>query len=247
MKKKSSNEQPKTQGPRRYAGSLAEQDQQRERGEHDSQRGRRKATRPGMPTSARTRSLIPPDPKDDQDRIEMHQEAAAAEAIQAPLIPDSEIPAIEAKAIQNNRMAATYVGLSLSRDKEQEKRCSLEFSMTLTDEHREYVPDKVARAQAWLVAQDNKLIQVNHVAAQTVDIFDEPKAKKPTLHIVGAEVEKASVAMIEETGKGKAKKVIRFVFRLRVERDKDVIDFGAWNDECQFWLSMAETQLSLET
>lgn len=204
--------------------------------------GRRKKT--DKPTSARTRSINPPNPKDDEAPAGEAEEKQ--EPIQAPLIPESEIPVVEPTPIVNDRMVATYVGLSLSRDKNGEKLCSLEFSMTLTPEHDGYVPKKVAAAHEWLVDSDNKLIQVNHIKPHTVDIYDEPNAKKPLLHVVGGTVEKASVAMIEETGKGKAKKVIRFVFRLCVERDEKAIAFGAWNDESQFWLDMDQTQRTMQ-
>ncbi len=202
-----------------------------------SEAGRRGAKE--KPTSARSHSINAPNPKEDE------VPPAGEEPIQAPLIPEAEIAAVEPTPIVNDRMVATYVGLSLSRDKDGEKLCSLEFSMTLTKEHDDYVPKKVADAHEWLVDSDNKMIQVNHIKPHTVDIYDEPNAKKPLLHVVGGTVEKASVAMIEETGKGKAKKVIRFVFRLCVERDDKAIAFGAWNDESQFWLDMDQTQRTI--
>lgn len=210
----------------------------------------RKASRPGMPTSSRTRSIEPPNPKDDQEPPEDRRDEETEEIAdppgetQAPLIPDSEIEVVEAKAIVNDHMAAQYMGLSLSRDQKGEKLCSLEFSLQLTDDHADYVPEKAATAYTWLLLTDNKESKLNHVPSQTVDIFEEPKAKKPMLHIVGAAVEKASVTMIEESGKGKSRKVVRFVFRLKVERDEKTIDFAAWNDEREFWIDMKQTQKS---
>jgi hypothetical protein len=207
----------------------------------------RKASRPGLPTTSRTRSLAPDDPNDDKPDGEQEttETGDREEPVQAPLIPEAEMPAVEPTQIVNKRMVAQYVGLSLSRDKDGEKLCSLDFSMTLTKEHDDYVPKKVAAAHKWLVKEDNKIIGVNHIPAQTMDIYDDPKAKKPVIHIVGATVERASLSMIEETGKGKSKKVIRFSFRLKVERDEETIDFAAWQDENQFWLDMNETQSSL--
>jgi hypothetical protein len=52
--------------------------------------------------------------------------------------------------------------------------------------------------------------------------------------------------MIEENGKGKTKNVIRFRFRLMVEREKSVVDFAAWRDQEQFWLHMVDTQASIK-
>jgi hypothetical protein len=192
------------------------------------------------PTSARIRTINHPNPKDDEGPAD-----AKEDQIQAPLIPDSEIPVIEPTPIVNGRVVATYMGLSLSRDKDNAKECSLEFSMTLTDKHDKYLPKKVATAHKWIVETDNKAVQVNHIKPQTVDIYDDPQARKTLLHLVGGTVERASVAMIEETGKGKSKQVIRFVFRLRIERDDKAIEFGAWHDTEQFWLEMNQTQMKM--
>jgi hypothetical protein len=199
----------------------------------------------GKPTSARSRPLLPADPKDDEAPAGVLVIDADAEPIQAPLIPEADIPAVEPTPIVNGRVVATYVGFSLARDKNNKKLCSLEFSMTLTEKHDRYLPKKVAKAHEWLYETDNKLVQVNHIKPQTVNIFDDPKEKKPIMHIVGGTIERASVAMIEETGKGKSKKVIRFVFRLCIERDDKAVSFGAWRDEEQFWLEMDQTQMKI--
>jgi hypothetical protein len=205
----------------------------------------KKKNEDGKPTSARSRPLLPANPKDDEGPAGVVVMETKEEPIQPPLIPDADIPAVEPTPIVNDRIVATYVGLSISRDKNEEKLCSLEFSMTLTEKHDRYLPKKVAKAHAWLVETDNKLVQVNHVKPQTVNIFDDPKEKKPILHIVGGTIERASVAMIEETGKGKTKKVIRFVFRLCIERDDKAIAFAAWRDTEQFWLEMDQTQMKI--
>jgi hypothetical protein len=169
------------------------------------------------------------------------QEGQVKEAIQAPLIPDAGVQAVEPTGIDNDRIAATYLGLSLSRDKDR-KLVSLDFSFVLTDEHHKYIPAKVAEAQDFLVDTDNKMVGVNHLKPHTVDVFKAPNAKKSELHLVGADLTKASVTMVEETGKGITKKVIRFKFSILVERDEEIIDFGAWNDEQEFWLTMEQTQ-----
>jgi hypothetical protein len=117
--------------------------------------------------------------------------------------------------------------------------------MTLTEKHDKYVPRKVAKAHSWLVESDNKLVKVDHIKPQTVNVFEDPKDKKPVLHIVGGTIESASVAMIEESGKGTSKKVIRFDFWLCSERDDRAIAFAAWRDTEQFWLEMDQTQMKI--
>lgn len=200
------------------------------------------------PTSARDKSLAPEGPLSEEEKAELtaHDSQSGDEEIQPPLIPDADMPkAIEAIPIQNDRVAATYVGMGLARDKKDGKLVYLEFSFTMTKHHADFVPEKVAEAFRWLEKTDNKLIGVNHIEAQTVDVFETPKDKKPAIHLSGASVQAASVAMIEENGKGKTKHVIRFRFRLMVERAADVVNFAAWRDEEQFWLVMTDTQAKI--
>lgn len=198
----------------------------------------------GKPTSARLLRNRPPDPEESHSMAMEEQEAEAQEPIQGQLIADSEVAAIEPSAVQNDRIAATYLGDSKSREKDT-AMVYLDFSFTLTNEHKKFVPDKVADAQTWLTKNDNKLVGVNHLPAQTVDVFLSPNEKSPELHLVGAEMTKATVSMIEETGKGKTKKVVRFKFSLLVERDRDLKDFTWENDDKQFWLTLEDTQQSL--
>lgn len=211
----------------------------------------RKASRPGLPTTSRTKSIAPGDPEDAELQKEFdakaeQREAEKKEPIQAPLIPEAEIPVREAEPIVNKRMVVTYNNLSLSRDKDGEKLVTLEFSQALTADHSDYVPAKVHAAYSWLLRNDNKLIEVNHVPDQTIDVYADPKEKKPILHLVGAAVTRAKVEVIEESGKGKSKKVVRCKFLFRVERDDKVIDFAAWNDDQQFWITMVQTQAEIE-
>jgi hypothetical protein len=205
-------------------------------------------------TSQRERSINHPDPAlegplSEEEKAELTEhdsQSGDTEEIQPPLIPDADMPkAIEAIPIQNDRVAATYVGMGLARDKKDEKLVFLEFSFTMTKHHTDFVPEKVADAFKWLERTDNKSIVVNHIEPQTVDVFETPKDKKPAIHLSGASVQAASVAMIEESGKGKTKKVIRFRFRLMVERSEAAINFAAWRDQEQFWLVLVDTQAKI--
>lgn len=201
------------------------------------------------PTSARLLRNRPADPDDRASLTMAEQEQAVKESekeapIQGQLIPDADVKAIEPSAVQNGRVAATYLGDSKTREKDQ-KLVYLAFSFTLTNEHKAHVPQKVADAQTWLSRTDNKSVDVNHLPPQTVEVFESPTTKQRELHLVGAAMTKASVSMIEETGKGKSKKVIRFKFSLLVERDDDLKAFTWENDDRQFWLELNETQASL--
>lgn len=148
-------------------------------------------------------------------------------------------------AVQNGRMLATYVGLGLERDKDNEKLVHLDFSFPLEDAHDGFIPKKVKEAWLWLKDSGNTLVKVGDVPPVTLDIYLDPKEKKSELHVTGAEFSRAIVQVVEEVGKGQVKLVTRFAFRLRIERTKQVIDWAAWNDSESFWLKMPATQKSI--
>jgi len=135
--------------------------------------------------------------------------------------------------------------LHLERDKNNEKLICLDFSFPLEEAHNGYLPGKVKAAWDFLKESENKLIQVQGIPAVTLDLYLDPKEKKAELHLRGAEFSRAVIQLIEEVGKGKAKMVTRFSFRLRVERDKDTVNFAAWSDGQEYWLKMPATQKSI--
>lgn len=138
-------------------------------------------------------------------------------------------------------MAATYMNMSLSISKET-KLLHLDFSMKITAKHDDYLPDKVSEARKWVTRTENKLAGVDKVPPQTIDLYLDPHEKGTTLHLVGAAIETANVSIVEETGKGSSNKVVRFKFRVRVERDADTLTFANWNDGQEFWITMKQTQ-----
>lgn len=205
----------------------------------------------GQPTSARLLPNRPLDPKTDDAEVRPTREVFAeagkelGEAPQRAQLLAAPEEAKKPQAVQNGRMLATYVGLGLERDKDNEKLVHLDFSFPLEDAHDGFIPKKVKAALEWLKEQDNKAVQITGLPAVTLDVYDAPGSKKATLHLVGAQFTKAIIAVIEEVGKGKAKLVWRFAFRLRVERDEDVIGFAAWRDGEEFWICMPPAQHSL--
>lgn len=207
-------------------------------------------------TSSRLLKNRPLDPEKDDVEVrpksEVFGEAAAElgpEHVETPRQAELLAAPEEATrpiAVQNGRLLATYVGLGLERDKDNEKLVHLDFSFPLEEAHDGFIPKRVAEAWAWLKSSGNKAVQIIGIPAVTLGVYLDPKEKNPELHLVGAEFSKAVIQLIEEVGKGKAKTVTRFAFRLRVERDKDVIAFAAWRDGEEFWLRMLTTQKSLE-
>ena len=181
------------------------------------------------PTSARLLPNRPLDPKTDE-----------VDVLFAP--PEQ---AVRPNAVQNNRILATYVGLGLERDKDGEALVHLDFSFPLDDSHDGLLPARIREAYDWIKSTENKSAQVLGIPAQTIRIFLDPKDKATELKLVGATISKAVVSMIEEVGKGKAVRVIRFLFRALVERREAVIQWGAWHDGADFWITLENTQKEL--
>lgn len=208
------------------------------------------------PTSARLLRNRPLDPATDTAEVrpkgDIFAEAAAQvgpENIERPqqaeLLAAPE-EAVRPIAVQNGRMLATYIGLGLERDKNNEKLVHLDFSFPLEDAHNGFIPKKVKEAWTFLKDSDNKMIWIKGIPPITLGVFVDPKAKKPELHLIGAEFTKAVIQVVEETGKGKIVMVTRFAFRVRASRHASVIDFAAWRDGETFWIVMPQTQESIE-
>jgi len=185
------------------------------------------------------------DKSDDVSTLQSALVNEAEQQVKTPELLADPADAVKPSPVQNNRLHATYIGLGLERDKDKEKLVHLDFSFTLEAEHDGHLPAKVKHAWDYLRESGDKAVQVQGIPAVTLDVYDEPKVKKPLLHLVGAEFSKAIVSIIEEVGKGKAVKKTRFAFRLLVERDEDVIQFAAWNDGEEFWITMPMTQASM--
>lgn len=204
----------------------------------------------GKPTSARLLPNRPQDPDEKELPVKEAMAVAIAETGSAEVPQQTQLLAApeearKPQAVQNGRMLATYVGLGLERDKDNEKLVHLDFSFPLEDAHDGHIPRKVKAALEWLKEQDNKAVQITGLPAVTLDIFDAPGSKKSNLHLIGAVFTRAIISVIEEVGKGKTKLVWRFAFRLRAERDEDVIGFAAWRDGEEFWITMPPTQSAL--
>lgn len=166
-----------------------------------------------------------------------------------PVHPDlmaSKEDALTPVAVQNGRMLATYIGLGLERNKEKEKLVHLDFSFPLEAAHSGLIPHKVEAAMDFLVDTGDKMHACQDLPLVTLDVYLDPKEKKSLLHLAGAQFTKAIVMSVEETGKTKVVEVIRFNFRLLVERTPDVIKFAAWRDGEQFWITLPGTQKDLD-
>lgn len=172
-------------------------------------------------------------------------EPKPGDQVAAPELLAKDADAGKPNVVQNGRIHATYLGLGLERDKGR-KLVHLDFSFRLVDgQMNDLIPEKVAHAWNYLAKSGDKLIEVRNLPAVTIDVYNSPKDDRAIFHNVGAPFSKAVVAIREEVGKGKTIEVVRFSFRLRLERTPEVIQFAAWRDEEDFWLEIPRTQRHL--
>jgi hypothetical protein len=150
------------------------------------------------------------------------------------------------QVVQNGRMLATYVGMHLHRDKDEAALVHLDFSFPLDETHNGHLPKKVKNAWDYLASSGDVAVRVGDIPAVTLDVYLDPKEKKPELHLIGADFSRAIVQVVEETGKGASKKVTRFAFRLLTERTNVLMQWAGWSDGKLFWLTLKPTQKSLE-
>lgn len=169
-------------------------------------------------------------------------DAEHVEQVQHPDLLASAEDADKPAEVQNGRILATYLGLGLERNKERDKLVHLNFTFPITDEHMKLIPQKVWEAAEFLLESGDKSHECQALPLATLDIYDDPKEKQSRLHVVGAQYTKADVAVVEETGKGEIKEVVRFKFRLLMERTLPIMKFADWHDGEQFWIEIPSTQ-----
>lgn len=197
-------------------------------------KSQKSAESPGRLTSERMLLNRPADPA---------EEPKAGDQIESPALLANADEAKKPVAVQNDRIHATYLGLGLERDKENRKLLHLDFSFNLENgQMTGLIPDRVAEAWNFLAKTDNKLIEVRNLEPITLAVFKNPTEKETLLHLPGATFSKAVIAIREEVGKGKTIEVVRFSFRLLVERTAELIKFAAWRDTEDFWIELPATQ-----
>jgi len=172
------------------------------------------------------------------------QEAAIEEAHgKQALLPDVGENPIPPATVRGELMLANYVRPVFGQD-EESRFVDLEFSFALTPDHKPLMPGSVNDSWRFLerhTADGTKVMNID-IEPQTVDIHLAADDKEVALHLSGVPVTRASLAIVEETGKGATTKKTRFSFRLRSELTKAVIAFATSQYGNQVWLAMSETQ-----
>ena len=175
--------------------------------------------------------------------VSMKEQEETVKAAGGTLIEAPETP----NAVRNGRMLATYVRPHLDKNKDGEPTVALEISFPLTEEHGKdgLLPPEVISAWKFMQKGNVKRIDVLDITPQTIDFRITPTDPDKVLHIFGATISHAQLAVIEKEGEGKAQQIIRYSFRATVDLTKEIDRFVCWQFDNTFWISARATQKRL--
>jgi len=140
------------------------------------------------------------------------------------------------KLIENKRMKVSYVKPHFDRNKKGNRYVALELSQVVTADHKDYLPDLMTDGWKDLVKKNRKRIDLINVPAQSAKFYMTSDIDEHALEIPAARVTHVSLQVIEEKGTGKANKVVRLSYRLRVPLSRDVAHFSEWNFGDQYFV-----------
>lgn len=149
------------------------------------------------------------------------------------------------KLVRNRRMLVTYVKPHFDRNKKGHRYVALEVSQVLSPEHDGLLAKPIADAYNDIAKKNRKRVDLINIKQQAAKFYTTYDDSNPSLEILAAKVTHVSLQVIEEKGTGKANKVIRLSFRLRVPLSRDVAHFSEWTFGDAYWLRMQEAQGNL--
>jgi hypothetical protein len=177
----------------------------------------------------------------EQDKAREAREKSESPAQQVlPNVGKAAMP----KVVRGGRMLARFVRAHFDRDGKDRAVAVLEVSFPLTPEHKGMLPTAVEKQWNNIKAGGVTSITVRDIPAQTIGISLLPDDKED-LVLVGALIQKATLALKIEKGKGKTVEVIRYSFRISAERSKEIIKFATTYDGSEIWITSKRTQASL--
>jgi hypothetical protein len=154
-------------------------------------------------------------------------------------------PVQQQTLVKNGRMYVSYVKPHFERNKKGDRFVALEVSMHLTKQHDGLLPANIEQAWSFLGKKGYKRLDLIQVPAHFAQFYLSDDIDEIALEIPAARVTHVSLQVIEEKGTGKANKIIRLSFRLKVGLSRDVAHFSEWNFGDNYWLILKEVQGNL--
>lgn len=150
---------------------------------------------------------------------------------------------------EDGKMLAEYIRPHYGKTSQGEYFVGMEFSFPLTEDHEDLVPEEVLNL--WEIQQKRgtprRAVDLS-VDPQMVEIFLAPDIA-PELTLIFALITHASLTIVEETGSGKARDVIRYSFRVQhpsAGSENDALrEFADNHFDKGVWIRLKEVQGSL--
>jgi hypothetical protein len=190
------------------------------------------------PTSARSHSLAPAD-KDETKSTTIAEQEEQLELSGATTI-EAELP----KQVQNGMILATMLKPDFEEGKDDKRFVGVALSFQLTDEHWDMLPDKILDAWKFVNKGGTKRIDIIDIPPQSLEVGFAPDTAVE-IEIPWTDIRKASISMIEETGKGEAKEIIRFKFVAFSEVESSVVRFCSKYFGKAVWIKLEKSQVEL--
>jgi hypothetical protein len=138
-------------------------------------------------------------------------------------------------------MLVSLIRVKQKKD-DDERFLGLEFSMPLTPEHKGQLPKKIERQWENLEEGDVKTVQVFGIAPQSITLRLEPAQKESAFSVSAMWIETAELALIEETGAGASKEVVRLRFTAWMNLQMDELKWASKHYDNEFWMELSEAQ-----
>lgn len=147
-------------------------------------------------------------------------------------------------AVVGKKMKVHFVKPHFDFDKKGERIIDFEFTLPLVKAHDGLLPNRVKQGWNFMAKKGYPRIDIDGIPGQRAAFYlthDDP-TEQIVLHSRPTHV---ALKVIEETGEGAAKKVIRFQFRLGAKLTKDVAHFAEFTYGTDLYMQMTESQEKL--
>lgn len=159
------------------------------------------------------------------------------------VLPGTEKP--EPQVVIGDIILAEFVRPHFFMD-DKERFCGLEFSITLTRSHRGKLPRSAEDAWRFIERlRCYKRVMGIEVGDQEVKLRLVSDGEVDLL-LPCASIQKATVSMVKQRGKGANEKIVRFSFQAVVAATASIYTFAATQFGNQVWVEMHQAQAEIE-
>lgn len=157
---------------------------------------------------------------------------------QQPLLNTSPVKTL---AVQGSKMLAEYVRPHFSRN-DDTRYCAMEFSFPLSKDHKGKLPKAVEDAWKFIDKRGFKGVVGIEIDDQMIDVYLASDIKDAEIHLGSVAIEKATVSVVKEIGKGASERVVRFSFQAVMEATKSICTFAVSQFGNSLWIEMSQSQ-----